>query len=86
MREYIDYIGKVLSLYSSYGELVDAIMPGDRVSVTGIYRAGSIRLNYNRRNVKSVYRTHIDAIHFNKNQRKLLKHNNDITMPAFMPY
>merc|ERR1712123_8345 len=39
---------------------------GDRVSMTGIYRAGSIRIKYNRRNVKSVYRTHIDAIHFNK--------------------
>jgi len=48
-------------------------MPGDRVAVTGIYRAGSIRLNYNRRNVKSVYRTHIDAIHFNKNQSHLSK-------------
>ena len=53
----------------SYGELVDSIMPGDRVAITGIYRAGSIRVNHNRRNVKSVYRTHIDAIHFRKNEK-----------------
>ena len=49
------------------------ILPGDRVSITGIYRAGSIRLNHNRRNVKSVYRTHIDAIHFQKGNSKGVK-------------
>ena len=43
------------------------------MSITGIYRAGSIRLNFNRRNVKSVYRTHIDAIHFNKGNTKGVK-------------
>jgi len=57
----------------AYGELVDMILPGDRVSITGIYRAGSIRLNHNRRNVKSVYRTHIDAIHFQKGNSKGVK-------------
>jgi DNA replication licensing factor MCM4 len=45
----------------AYGNLVDAIQPGDRVSITGIYRAGSIRVNYRNRNVKSVYRTHIGS-------------------------
>jgi len=57
----------------AYGELVDSIMPGDRVAITGIYRAGSIRVNHNRRNVKSVYRTHIDAIHFRKNENAGVK-------------
>ena len=57
----------------AYGNLVDAIQPGDRVSITGIYRAGSIRVNPRHRNVKSVYRTHIDSIHFDKGGSEHIK-------------
>jgi DNA replication licensing factor MCM4 len=42
-------------------------MPGDRVVVTGVYRAVPMRVNPRMRNVKSVFRTYIDVIHFKKN-------------------
>jgi len=42
------------------------VQPGDRVTVTGIYRALSMRVNPLVSNVKSVYRTHIDVVHYRK--------------------
>lgn len=53
-------------------DLVDAVQPGDRVTVTGIYRATPVRMNPRQRNVKSVYRTHIDVVHFRKVDSKRL--------------
>lgn len=53
-----------------YGDLVDAVQPGDRVVVTGIYRAHPLRVTSLMRNVKSVYRTHIDVLHFEKKEDK----------------
>lgn len=53
-------------------DLVDAVQPGDRVTVTGIYRATPVRMNPRQRNVKSVYRTHIDVVHFRKIDSKRL--------------
>ena len=53
-------------------DLVDKVQPGERVTVTGIYRATSIRLHPRKRNVKSVYRTHIDVVHYRKTENKRL--------------
>ncbi|KAI1280494.1 DNA replication licensing factor mcm4-A [Halotydeus destructor] len=53
-------------------DLVDAVQPGDRITVTGIYRATPVRMNPRNRNVKSVYRTHIDVVHFRKVDSKRL--------------
>ena len=56
----------------AHNDLVDQVQPGDRVTVTGIYRAQPLRPNPRQRNVKSVYRTHIDVVHFRKlDQRRL---------------
>lgn len=46
-----------------YGNMVDAVVPGDRLVVTGIYRSTPIRLNANTRIIKSIFSTHMDAVH-----------------------
>lgn len=43
-----------------------------RITVTGIYRASASRVNPKQRNLKSVYRTHIDVVHFRKIDTKRL--------------
>eukprot|EP00092_Neocalanus_flemingeri_P040376 GFUD01043975.1.p1 GENE.GFUD01043975.1~~GFUD01043975.1.p1 ORF type:complete len:849 (+),score=284.52 GFUD01043975.1:326-2548(+) len=49
-----------------HGELVDSVQPGDRVAVTGVYRAVPHRSNPKMKTVHSVYKTHIDVVHFRK--------------------
>jgi len=45
-----------------FDDLVDQVRPGDRIEVTGIYRAVATRPNKNWRQCSSVYRTYVDAI------------------------
>lgn len=40
--------------------------------MTGIYRATPMRVNPRQRNVKAVYKTYIDVIHFKKTDKKRL--------------
>ncbi|XP_039006345.1 LOW QUALITY PROTEIN: uncharacterized protein LOC120133923 [Hibiscus syriacus] len=49
-----------------YDKLVDARKPGDRVEVTGIYRAMSVRVGPTQRTVKSLFKAHIDCLHIKK--------------------
>lgn len=56
----------------AHNDLVDKVQPGERVNVTGIYRAVPIRINPRVSNVKSVYKTHIDVIHYRKTDAKRL--------------
>lgn len=44
--------------------------------MTGIYRATPVRMNPRHRNVKSVYKVHIDVVHFRKSDKKRL-HESD---------
>ncbi|XP_014681589.1 PREDICTED: DNA replication licensing factor mcm4-A-like [Priapulus caudatus] len=53
-------------LVFAHGDLVDKTTPGDRVTVTGIYRAVPLRANPRQSNVKAVYKTYIDVLHFKK--------------------
>ncbi|KAI3448007.1 hypothetical protein Pfo_004672 [Paulownia fortunei] len=46
-----------------HDKLVDAGKPGDRVEVTGIYRAMSVRIGQTQRTVKSIFKTYIDCLH-----------------------
>jgi len=50
----------------AYDDLVDSIRPGDRVEVTGVFRAQAKRTHPKISKVKSVYRTYVDVIHFRK--------------------
>ncbi|KAK3733997.1 hypothetical protein QZH41_009837, partial [Actinostola sp. cb2023] len=63
-----------IMLYA-HNDLVDAVQPGDRVVITGIYRATPIRVNPRQRNVKAVYKTYIDVIHYKKTDKKKLYTN-----------
>lgn len=45
-----------------YDDLVDEVRPGDRVEITGIYKAVSVRAMARMRTLNSVYRTYVDAI------------------------
>ncbi|CAM9302780.1 unnamed protein product, partial [Phaeothamnion confervicola] len=53
---------QTVSLFA-FGDMVDAMRPGDRVEVTGIFRAVPKRTNPKQRTVRSVYKTYIDVIH-----------------------
>ncbi|CAJ0958284.1 unnamed protein product, partial [Mesorhabditis belari] len=57
-------------------KLVESVQPGDRVTVTGIYRAQGSKMNPRQRVLNSVYRTNIDALHFRKTEISRLHQNN----------
>eukprot|EP01069_Polyplicarium_translucidae_P001811 Polyplicarium_translucidae@DN1814_c0_g1_i1.p1 len=50
----------------AYDELVDVAKPGDRVEVTGIYKAVGVRALAKQRNLKAVYRTYLDLNYIKK--------------------
>eukprot|EP00794_Sanderia_malayensis_P018855 gene18856-20755_t len=66
-----------------HNDLVDAVQPGDRVTVTGIYRAVPSRPNPRQSNVHSVYTTHIDVIHFRKTDKRRLHERDSDSQAAF---
>ncbi|XP_069188391.1 DNA replication licensing factor MCM4 [Procambarus clarkii] len=72
-------------LVYAHNDLVDGVQPGDRVTVTGIYRATPMRLNPRMRNLKSVYKTHIDVVHFRKVDVKRLHGQEEGYTPRFPP-
>jgi DNA replication licensing factor MCM4 len=48
----------------AHDDLFDGVQPGDRVTVTGIFRGTPVRLRPTKRESKAVLRTYIDALHF----------------------
>ncbi|POS82909.1 MCM-domain-containing protein [Erysiphe pulchra] len=54
----------------AYDELVDLCKAGDRVEITGIFKASPIRVNPRQRTLKSVYKTYIDVLHIQKVDKK----------------
>ena len=54
----------------AYEDLVDHVRPGDRVEITGIYKAMGVRVNANKRTLKNVYRTYIDVVTYVKSDKK----------------
>jgi DNA replication licensing factor MCM4 len=47
----------------AYDELVDCVKPGDRIVVTGIFKAMAVRANPKQRITRSIFKTYIDVLH-----------------------
>lgn len=56
-----------------HDKLVDVGKPGDRVEVTGIYRAMSVRVGSTQRTVKSLFKTYIDCLHVKKTDKSRMQ-------------
>ncbi|KAF8323769.1 MCM-domain-containing protein [Clavulina sp. PMI_390] len=55
-----------------YDELVDLAKPGDRITVTGVFRSVPVRVNPRQRTVKSLFKTYIDVVHIQRGDGKRL--------------
>ena len=51
-------------------DLVDGVVPGDRVTVTGVFRAIGMRPDPKRRSLKAIFRTFVDVIHYQKTDKE----------------
>lgn len=60
-----------------YDNLVNKLKPGDRIEITGIYRAQSIRESLFRRNIKPVFRTYLDMVDFVEDKKNKIKHEDE---------
>ncbi|VFR02864.1 unnamed protein product [Cuscuta campestris] len=52
-----------------HDKLVDSGKPGDRVEITGTYRAMSVRIGPTQRTVKSLFKTYLECIHLKKTDK-----------------
>jgi len=60
-----------------YDDLVDSVRPGDRVEVTGIYRASPVSTMRGFKSLNAVYRTSIDAIAIVPEQKSRVEMDDD---------
>jgi len=60
-----------------YDDLVDSVRPGDRVEVTGIYRASPVHSMRGFKSLNAVYRTSIDAIAIVPEQKTRVEMDDD---------
>ncbi|KAJ3092183.1 hypothetical protein HK102_010002 [Quaeritorhiza haematococci] len=63
----------------AYDDLVDVAKPGDRLEITGIYRAVPVRINPRRRAIKSLLKTYLDVVHIKRTDRKRIEVSREIT-------
>ncbi|PAV76550.1 hypothetical protein WR25_13670 [Diploscapter pachys] len=64
----------------AHGHLVESVQPGDRVTLTGIYRTQATKVNPRQRALTSVYRTNIDALHFRRTDTSRLHQDQGETL------
>lgn len=50
----------------AHGSLVERAGAGERVAVTGVFRAAPAAVNVRRATLRALHRTHIDALHYRK--------------------
>jgi DNA replication licensing factor MCM4 len=62
----------------AFAQLVDFVKPGDRVEITGIYKALGSRVNPKRSALHTIYRTFVDTIHFRKMDVDRLQNESNI--------
>lgn len=55
-----------------YDELVDVSKPGDRLTVTGIFRSVPVRVNPRQRTIKSLFKTYLDVVHIKRGSKDRL--------------
>lgn len=53
-----------------HDNLVDSVQAGDRIVVTGVYRAIPIRPNPRQQVIRAVYKTNIDVVHFHRKDKR----------------
>ncbi|CAK9211657.1 unnamed protein product [Sphagnum troendelagicum] len=56
-----------------YNTMVDAAKPGDRIEVTGVFKAMAVRVGPNQRTLKSLYKTYIDCVHLKKAEKSRMQ-------------
>lgn len=54
----------------AYDELVDLAKPGDRLTVTGIFRSVPVRVNPRQRTIRSLFKTYVDVVHIQRGSQK----------------
>jgi DNA replication licensing factor MCM4 len=62
-----------------YDSLVDQIKPGDRVEMTGVFRAVPVRESARTRVLKSTFRTYVDVVHVRKTDSSRLAEEGEET-------
>jgi len=55
-----------------FDALVDAGRPGDRVEVTGVFRAVPMRTSGKQRTIKAIYKTYVDVVHMKTTDKRRL--------------
>ncbi|XP_020595699.1 DNA replication licensing factor MCM4 isoform X1 [Phalaenopsis equestris] len=55
-----------------HDKLADLGKPGDRVEITGVYRAMTVRVGPTQRTVKSIFKTYIDCLHLKMTDKSRL--------------
>lgn len=64
---------------TTHGALVDVIKPGDKVLVTGIFRAGEVRQQAGQSNVRQLFKTYLDVLHFKRTEKGSLRGTTEST-------
>lgn len=62
-----------------YDSLVDNVKPGDKVEVTGVFRAVPVRESARTRVLKSTFRTYVDVVHVRKTDASRLAEEGEET-------
>ncbi|KNC76106.1 hypothetical protein SARC_11383, partial [Sphaeroforma arctica JP610] len=61
----------------AYDDFVETVQPGDRIEVTGLFRASTLRPNKNHRTIKAVFRTYLDVVHFKKSSKNRIERDSN---------